>query len=98
MPVEPSLWWGIAALLASGLGAFSLHRRRGSAFFAMLVSLIIAAGFTTVQVRNAAVMAPVLERKIGPVAVSGRVIRVEPSEKGYRLTLDQIAIDRLGPD
>jgi competence protein ComEC len=98
LPVEPSLWWGIAALLASGLGAFSLHRRRGSAFFAMLVSLIIAAGFTTVQVRNAAVMAPVLERKIGPVAVSGRVIRVEPSEKGYRLTLDQIAIDRLGPD
>ncbi len=98
LPVEPSLWWGIAALSASGLGAFSLHRRRGSAFFAMLASLIIVAGFTTVQVHNAAVMAPVLERKIGPVAVSGRVIRVEPSEKGYRLTLDQIAIDRLGPD
>jgi competence protein ComEC len=64
----------------------------------MLASLIIAAGFTTVQVRNAAVIAPALERKIGPVAVSGRVIRVGPSEKGYRLTLDQIAIDRLGPD
>ena len=72
LPLEPSLWWGIAALSASGLGAFSLHRRRGSAFFAMLASLIIAAGFTTVQVHNAAVMAPVLERKIGPVAVSGR--------------------------
>ena len=98
MPEEPGIWWGSAVLVVSCLAVFVLRRRRGSIFNGMLALLIIAAGFATVQIRNAVVSAPVLERQVGPVAVSGRVIRVEPQEKGYRLTLDRIAIERFGPD
>ena len=98
LPVEPGLWWGISILVASGLAAIVLRRRRGYIFNGMLALLIIAAGFATVQIRNAVVSAPVLERQVGPVGLSGRVIRVEPKEKGYRLTLDRLAIERSGPD
>ena len=98
LPVEPGLSWGIAVLAASGLAVIVLRRRRGSIFHGLLALLIIAAGFATVQIRNAAVSAPVLEREVGPVGFSGRVIRVEPQEKGYRLTLDRIAIERSGAD
>lgn len=96
LPMEPESWLGGIAFLGAGLGVLCLRKRRRNAFFVFLAVMIAAAGFGAAQVRNAAVSAPVLERQIGPVSLSGRVIRVEPSEKGHRLTLDRIAIDRTG--
>ena len=97
LPAEPAVLWGGVVLMASGLAVFVLRRRRGRMFFGLLALLISAAGFATVQIRNAVVSAPVLERQVGPVGLSGRVIGVEPSEKGYRLTLDRIAMEKSGP-
>ena len=82
LPAEPEIWLGSAVLLIAGLGVISLRKRRGIVFFGLLVVMIAAAGFGAAQFRNAAVSASVLERRIGPVSLSGRVIRVEPSEKG----------------
>jgi competence protein ComEC len=96
LPAEPEIWLGSAVLLIAGIGVIGLRKRRGLVFFGLLVVMIAAAGFGAAQFRNAAVSASVLERRIGPVSLSGRVIRVEPSEKGYRLTLDRIEIDRSG--
>lgn len=92
LAAEPAVWLGFTVFLCTGFLVFCLRRRRGNAFFAMMAVMIAAAGFGSAQLRNAAVSAPVLERQIGPVSLSGRVVRVELSEKGYRLTLDRIAI------
>jgi hypothetical protein len=82
LPAEPEIWLGSAVLLIAGIGVIGLRKRRGIVFFGLLVVMIAAAGFGAAQFRNAAVSASALERRIGPVSLSGRVIRVEPSEKG----------------
>lgn len=92
LPVEPVIWLGASVFIGAGICVFFLRKQRGSAFFAVMAIMIAAAGFGSAQIRNVAVSAPVLERQIGPVSLSGRVVRVELTEKGHRLTLDQIAI------
>lgn len=92
LPVDPEIWLGMAVFLGAGICVFWLRKQRGRGFFALMAVMIAAAGFGSAQVRNAVVSAPVLERQIGPVSLSGRVIRVELSEKGHRLTLDRVAI------
>lgn len=96
LPVEPAIWWGLVAFIGTGVWVFCVRKQRGYAFFGLMAVMIAAAGFGTAQVRNAVVSAPVLERQVGPVSLSGRVIRVELTEKGHRLTLDRIAIDARG--
>jgi competence protein ComEC len=96
LPAEPEIRWGSVVLLVAGIGGIGLRKRRGKIFFGLLVVMIADAGFAAAQFCNASVSAPALERRIGPVSLSGRVIRVEPSEKGYRLTLDRREIDRPG--
>jgi hypothetical protein len=81
LPAEPEIWWGSAVLLVARIGGISFRKRRGKICFGLLVVMITAAGFGAAQFRNAAVSAPMLELRIGPVRLSGRVIRVEPSEK-----------------
>jgi hypothetical protein len=94
--VEPEIWWERAVLLVARIGGIGFRKRRGKICFGLLVVMITAAGFAAAQFRNAAVSAPMLERRIGPVSLSGRVIRVAPSKKRYRLTLDRIQMDRPG--
>lgn len=90
LPVEPAIWLGGAVCLAAGASVLALRKRRGQAFFALLAVMVAAAGFGAAQIRSVAVSAPVLERQIGPVSLSGRAVKVEPTEKGYRLTLDRV--------
>lgn len=96
LPVEPETWLGGSVCLIAGITAMGFRKRRGRPFFILMGLMVAAAGFSAGQLRNAAVSAPVLERQIGPVSLSGRVVRVEPTEKGHRLTLDQVVIDRTG--
>ncbi|CAN0475295.1 unnamed protein product, partial [Discosporangium mesarthrocarpum] len=91
LPVEPDVWLGGAVFFCAALGVFGLRKLRGIAYFAVFALMIAAAGFAASQYRSAAVSGPVLDREVGPVSVSGRVIRVEPSKKGHRITLDRIS-------
>lgn len=96
LSAEPAIWLGAAVFLAAVTCVICLRKHRGNVFFAGLALMILSAGFSAAQIRSEAVSAPVLERETGPVRLSGRVVRVEPSEKGYRLTLDRVAIGRHG--
>lgn len=91
LPVEPEFWLGGSAFLCALACLVGLRNQRGPAFFGVLAIMIAAAGFAAAQFRTAAVSGPVLEREVGPVNFSGRVIRVEPSKKGHRITLDRIS-------
>ena len=56
------------------------------------------AGFIAIQWRVEQVGAPVIAKRIGPVAVSGRVLTVEGREVGYRATISPTTIGRLAAD
>ncbi len=94
LPAEPGygpvgLW-----LLLAAIAALVLRRRRGVLFVTALALTIAALGFGAAQFRTAMVSGPVFMREIGPVWLSGRVRNVEPTEKGIRLTLDDVAMER----
>ncbi len=69
---EPAAWLG-AAVLGLAVTAGVLGRRRPGLLLACLTLAVVSAGFTAAQFRTASVAAPVLEKRIGPVAVSERM-------------------------
>ncbi len=84
---EPAAWLG-AAVLGLAVAAAVLGRQRPGILLAGLALAVFSAGFATAQLRTATVAAPVLEKRIGPVAVSGRIVAVERRAKGWRLILE----------
>jgi len=62
--------------------------------FVTLASL----GFAVAQLRTLSVMAPVLERAIGPTTVEGRIFNLELKAKGISVTLDRPKIAGRSPE
>jgi competence protein ComEC len=95
LPSEPSPGWAAAALAASALLAAAGWRRQHVLLAMAVVVATVAAGFGLAQMRTQSVAAPVLERRIGPVQIEGRVRAVEQGEHGRRLVVDRLAIAGL---
>jgi competence protein ComEC len=98
LPMEPPLWLGPAAL---GASLVSWYWMRGEPLLApvLLATAVLAAGFTAAQVRTANTGTPILDARIGPVLVSGRVVEVAPlPEQGGRVLLEDLSIARLIPE
>lgn len=96
-------WNGIGIALAIPLAAVSLWARRSLHPVAPGVLLVVlplclaASGFAAAQFETWRAAAPVLERRIGPVALDGRIVDVEALTEGLRITLADPRIDRLTP-
>lgn len=97
LPAEPASYIGPSLTVVLAIGAV-LSRRVPVALFAFLAFAIAAAGFATAQLRTLSVDAPVLDRRIGPVAVEGRALSVETRETGRRIVLDRLKIGRLAAE
>jgi competence protein ComEC len=97
LDVEPALWLGPLALALVAI-AMLIGRRRAGILTIGLPLAALALGFSVAAWRTAALEAPRLERRLGPVTVSGRVVEVETLEKGRRVTLDRPVIERLAPE
>jgi competence protein ComEC len=106
LPAEPPLWPELAVTLAgAGLAALGLIRARaglssfgpGLLVAGLLVSLF-GLGMSAAKIRTLEVAAPALERRIGPVIVTGRVVSVEDRPGGRRLVLDRAAIPGIAPE
>ncbi len=101
LPFEPAAAWGPAILAAAiFLGCIGYRRLRTSGRGeAMVIAAFVmgapALGFTAIGAENHRVAAPVLEKRLGPVLVRGRIVAREPGIKGVRITLAVSAIDRL---
>jgi competence protein ComEC len=102
LPGEP--WPGLGLVFAVPFAALALWSRRSvrpmapAILLASLPLALAAAGFAAAQLETGRVGAPVLERRIGPVTIEGRVVEVETLTEGTRVTLEAQHIDRLPPD
>ena len=96
LPVEPAHW--TIAVSAALIAAACVFRR--SAVGPALIGLVaLAAGFSLAHIRALAVASPVLERRIGPVAVSGTIEAASLSKRGgWRVTIAEPRIARLAPE
>ena len=97
LPVEPPGWSG-AAVAVAALALGLVGRRRAAWIVAGLAAGAVAVGFAAAQWRAHAVAAPVLEKRLTAVIVSGRVAEIEPRADGRRLLLDPVSIAGLAPD
>lgn len=96
LPEEPGRWIAPGAMALAM--AFGLLGRSVGAVRALAVAVCATTlGFAVVQWRANAVAAPVVERRAGPVSLTGRVLAVEPRADGVRVLLDRLSIDRLAP-
>jgi competence protein ComEC len=93
---EPAAWLGAIAL-GLAVTAAVLGRRRPGILLACFVFAVFSAGFAAAQFRTASVAAPILEKRIGPVAVSGWIAGVERRASGWRLILEAPKIGFLEP-
>ena len=91
LPVEPAPMVAIAVAV-TGVGCVVLYRRTlhpaAGALFAVLAAL--AFGFALAKARTEWVAAPVLQQRLGPVLVEGRVESAQLHGKGIRVTLGAI--------
>lgn len=72
--------------------------KKGEAALLLLLFIALAcfaAGFSAAQIRTFLVDAPVLEKRTGPVALEGRVVSVEPHDKGWRMVLESPDFGRM---
>jgi competence protein ComEC len=98
LPAEPPLWIGPASLIAS-FCAWFWFRDDALVGPVFLAAAALMAGFTAAQLRTASAGTPILEGRIGPVLVQGRVLEVAPlPEQGGRVLLQDLSIPRLSTD
>jgi len=94
LPAEPPLW--IAFLIAFALFAlFSMAQKWDLLFFLFGILLVATLGFGSAQLRTVSSIGMVLEKRIGPTSLEGRVIKLERFEDGVRLLLDHPRISGL---
>lgn len=93
LPNEPGLFTATAPFVIAGILLAALLR--GTIAAALAVAMTLSGlGFLAAKLRVESVRAPVLEKRLNNVAITGRIERVEPREKrGARLT---IAVESLG--
>jgi competence protein ComEC len=91
LPVEPPLWWGIAAASLSLILALAL-RRRTLVLLVFAALTVAATGFTAATWRTSAVEAPQLYRSLYRAEVTGRVLEIELLPRSQRVVFDRLAI------
>ncbi len=102
LKAEPPLWLGLGVFaVAAAVGLASRRRAAAGGGFAVAVVVMVAmaaAGFAAAQWRTVSVAAPVLAKRIGPTAITGRVVEVERFPKDLRVTLDRVRIGGVGAE
>ncbi len=83
---EPPLWPGLALAFLALFAAFAL-RRRPMLGEAALAILLLGVGFAWMRLASLEVAAPVLQRRLGPVRLSGVVTDVNRRGKGWRIVI-----------
>ena len=94
LPIEPSLWLTTCCAATIPILLYASWHRAGAIRIVLLCLALTASGFIAAEWRARSMDAPVIPRaKL--YDVEGRVLLVEPREKGVRLLLDELSIDRL---
>lgn len=89
LTAEPPFW--IAWAAPSGLSiALAFGWRWIALRLGLFVLLFAALGFSAAQLRSSIVASPMLERRVGPVEVTGRLLVHDETGNGARLILDRL--------
>ena len=97
LTVEPPWWLGLAATLASVAVAAALRRVPTVRTIALLLALP-AAGFTLIQFAAWRQGTPMLDHRLGSVALTGRVIEIDQVERGWRAIIAPDTLPGLAPE
>src|SRR6266404_381757 len=84
--VEPPWWLGLAATIVAIIPAIAF-RRRPALRNAAIAFAFCTAGLAVMQQARWERGAPMLERRLGPVMVTGRVIDVDQLDRGWRVVI-----------
>ncbi|HVH81064.1 MAG TPA: ComEC/Rec2 family competence protein, partial [Stellaceae bacterium] len=96
LTIEPPIWPAATAAFVATAVAFLLRRRL--VLRAVAISLAIAAaGFALIAETTRERAAPMLDRRVGPVAVTGTVLDIDTVERGWRIIVAPDAIAGLDP-
>ncbi|HLY45459.1 MAG TPA: ComEC/Rec2 family competence protein [Stellaceae bacterium] len=97
LTVEPPAGVGVAAMLAAAAAAVAL-RRRPSLRDSAIALAFVAAGFAVMQQARWERGTAMLERRLGPLALSGRVIDIDALDRGWRVVVAPDPLPGLGAD
>ena len=93
---EPPLWPGVAAAAGGLVLALALRRHPG-ARAAAIAFAVFAAGFALMRWTTIEHAAPVLERRLGPIELTGRVTDIDRLERGWRAVIAPDELPGLSP-
>jgi competence protein ComEC len=96
LTVEPPLWLGLGATIAAGGLTFALHRRPLPCEAALALTLFCA-GFALISETTWEREAPILQRRLGPVSFTGRVVDIDSLDRGWRVIAEPDALPGLDP-
>ena len=94
LKVEPPLWPAVAGTIAGAGLSFAL-RRHPAWCEAALALTVFAAGFALICETARVRQAPMLQRYVGPVTVTGRVVDIDLAQKGWRIVVEPDPIPGL---
>jgi competence protein ComEC len=96
LTVEPPLWPALCVAFAAGGAAIVLRRQPVWRDAAWCLTLA-AAGFALIAETTRERRAPMLDHRLGPVAISGKVIDIDTAARGWRLVIAPEPIQGLDP-
>src|SRR5712675_1327144 len=96
LTVEPPLWPGIVAASAGAIVSLAM-RRHPVWCAAALAMTALAAGFALMRETAWERQTPMLQRQLGPVTVTGRVVDVDLAERGWRIVVEPETLASLDP-
>lgn len=96
LTVEPPIWLGPAILLSAIAAAILLRRRPFCRAIAMSLG-VAAAGFALIAETTRERATPMLERRLGPVAITGSVTDIDTLDRGWRIIIAPDALPGLSP-
>jgi hypothetical protein len=94
--VEPPLWPGVAAAIAGAGLSFALRRHPAWCETALALT-VFAAGFALMGETAWERQAPMLQRHLGPVTLTGRVVDIDLAQKGWRIVVEPDPLAGLDP-
>lgn len=97
LTVEPPRWIGGVALVLAAAGLV-LTWRSVSLLPAAIGIFAIALGFGAAEFQTWMAAAPVLEKRLGPVTIEGRLAEIDPLPGGRRVIIEPSFIQRLAAD
>src|SRR5256886_1138781 len=96
LTVEPPLWPGLVAAAASAVVSLAMHRHRAWCGAALALTLF-AAGFALMRETAWERQTPMLQRQLGPLTVTGRVVDIDLAERGWRIVVEPDPLAGLEP-